>query len=350
MNTPKITIIIPIYNAGRVLRQCVDSCLAQTMQEIEVILVNDASTDNSLSVCEEYAARDSRVVLINKTQNEGVDAARFSAMAVATGQYLTFVDADDWLSRADVLSQMYATAEATGADYVEVGTNRVIGSRGWIKRASVSPVLGLITQPDLFDKYYISFFGVNILSVLMWGKLYRKSVVDNAKIKPTGLKRGQDLAFNMQIFPHLKSIYLSNIVGYNYRWGGLTSKYNPNFLSIYKSLYILKEGLIEKYQYYRATDFLHMEAKNVLRESICQAIIFGNGTREEIIESVRHELQDPIYERILHPYDHPQFYEQPFVMALVAKDVEAMYEECATTVRKERPKRMIKKVANYLLR
>ena len=71
------------------------------------------------------------------------------------------------------------------------------------KKTGLSPVNGLIQQPKLFNKYYISFFGINILSVNMWGKLYRKSSLNAANIQPTGITTGEDLAFNLQLFPYL---------------------------------------------------------------------------------------------------------------------------------------------------
>nr|WP_302600007.1 glycosyltransferase [uncultured Cellulosilyticum sp.] len=91
-----ISIIVPIYNAEQYLEKCIDSILNQTYQKLEVILVNDGSKDNSLEICKQYAARDSRVVVIDK-KNAGVALARNTGLKVATGKYIGFVDPDDWL-------------------------------------------------------------------------------------------------------------------------------------------------------------------------------------------------------------------------------------------------------------
>ena len=180
-----ISIIVPIYNTAKYLSQCIDSILNQSYKNIEIILVNDASPDNSLSICESYSKKDSRIILIDKKINEGVDKARFTGLEYANGKYILFVDSDDWLENSDILSILYQKAEATNADYVEMGMQRVMDRHKWIKNKSISPVTGLIQAPELFDKYYISFFGINILSINIWGKLYRKSTLNEANITPS---------------------------------------------------------------------------------------------------------------------------------------------------------------------
>ena len=92
----KISIILPIYNVDKYLATCLESLLVQTHKEIEMILVNDGSKDNSLEICKEYAEKDSRIIIINK-ENEGVAIARNIGLEVATGKYVAFVDPDDWV-------------------------------------------------------------------------------------------------------------------------------------------------------------------------------------------------------------------------------------------------------------
>ena len=316
----KLSIIIPIYNTSKYLSQCIDSILNQSYKNIEVILVNDASLDNSLSICESYSKKDSRIILIDKKINEGVDKARFTGLEYANGKYVLFIDSDDWLENPEILSIMHQKAEATNADYIEMGMQRVMDRHKWIKNKGISPVTGLIQAPELFDKFYISFFGINILSVNMAGKLYRKSTIDKAKITPTGICMGEDLVFNLQLFPHLKSIYILDTIGYNYRFGGMTSKYNKHLYPDLKYLYTLKEKLIEQYQYYKAWDYIRIEMKNVFCSDICQRIIFKVGTEEEIKVIISQELEDPIWERILQVKEHPSFLQDPFVLAIAQKD------------------------------
>lgn len=295
-----ISIIIPAYNVERYLAQCVDSCLAQTYKDFELIFVNDASKDSTLKLCNAYKRRDRRVKIVNKPINEGVDKARFSGLEQASqeSEYVFFIDSDDWLTHPNVLKQLHEKAEETQADYVEIGMQRVMDRHGIIKRKGISPFIGDISAPELFDKYYISFFGVNILSVNMCGKLYRKSILDKASPHQTGLAMGEDLAFNLQIFPFLKHIYIIDGIGYNYRFGGITSKYNPNLLPDLKRLYCIKEQLIKKYNYEKASDFVRIELKNVLKSDVCQMISFNIGGKEYILNRIKTELNDPVYERM----------------------------------------------------
>lgn len=98
MITPKISIIIPVYNVAQYLRQCVDSVIHQSYKNIEIILVNDGSTDGSLAICEEYKQKEERIVLLNKA-NGGLSDARNFALPKATGDYVWFVDSDDWIAQ-----------------------------------------------------------------------------------------------------------------------------------------------------------------------------------------------------------------------------------------------------------
>lgn len=137
-----ISIIIPIYNTSKYLSQCIDSCLCQSYKDIELILVNDKSTDNSLSICQKYARTDNRIRIIDKQINEGVEKARLSGLQSAKGEYLTFIDSDDYLCNDNILSVMHKKAEESKSDYVEMGMQRVMDSHGWIKHVSKQIVRG----------------------------------------------------------------------------------------------------------------------------------------------------------------------------------------------------------------
>ena len=261
-----ISVIIPVYNTAKFLFTCIKSIIDQTYQDLEIILVNGASTDNSIQICNTFREKDNRIVLIDKQQNEGVEKARYDGILTATRNYICFVDSDDWLEK-DTLKRMYEKAVETDADYVEVGMQRVLDRHKIIKKKVHSTIKGLITQPQLFDSYYISFFGVNILSVNIWGKLYKSSILQNPP-QPIGLAMGEDLYFNLEIFPHLQKIYIDDYIGYNYRFGGMTTQYNKNLLPNLKVLYSIKKRKIEKYKYDKASEYIRIELKNILISDI----------------------------------------------------------------------------------
>lgn len=345
-----ISVIVPVYNVQHYLSQCIDSIINQDYKDIEVILVNDASTDDSLKICRYYAKKDDRIKIINKTLNEGVDKARFSGLDEAKGEYVTFVDSDDWLEGPDTIKEMMEIAQETGVDYVQVASQRVLDKYGFIKKKRISSVSGLIEKPVLFDKYYISFFGYNILHVGIWGKLYKRKIINDALLKPSGLSMGEDLYFNMMLFPHLNSIYIMNKIGYNYRFGGMTSKYNPHLLPDLKSLFTIKDGLIEKYNYDKAYDFTRIELKNVLLSDICQLITYDNRCKVYIYEKIREELNDPIYDEVQKVKNHPNFLKDPFVISMTQKDIQSIYEYCYKIVKKNKYRQGIKRIASLLLK
>ena len=112
----KVSIIIPIFNTETFLKRCVSSVIDQTLKDIEIILVDDGSTDNSGNICDEFAQKDSRVKVIHK-KNEGVGIARNSGINIAKGGYIGFVDSDDWVD-ADMYETLYNAAKENGADIV----------------------------------------------------------------------------------------------------------------------------------------------------------------------------------------------------------------------------------------
>lgn len=344
-----VSVIIPVYNTSKFLPQCLDSVLNQTCIDLDVIIVNDASTDKSLSVCNRYANKDKRIRIVDKLQNEGVDRARFSGLALAKGEYVMFIDSDDWLCDKDILRKMVDKAEGTGVDYVEMGMQQVMDRHGWIKRPRNNSIIGLIPQPELFNKFYISFFGTYILSVNIWGKLYRKSVLDRANLLPSGMAVGEDLLFNMKLFPYLNRIYIMKDVGYNYRFGGMTAKYNPHLYPDLKQLYLLREQLIEQYHYYIASNYNKVEIKNALWADICQHIFYHVGTEEEIVSNISKELADPMWDRVMQIGNLPAFLNDPFIKAIQMKDACKMYLICQEKVRSKRWNKLVKRMALSVL-
>ena len=345
-----ISVIVPVYNTSQYLAQCLHSILTQTYEVIEVLVVNDASTDNSLAVAKEFEEKDKRVKIINHSANAGVDKARFSALDKAKGEYVLFVDSDDWLGNRDVLMTMLDIMLEVKADYVEILSQRVLDSWGLFKLKSSCHISGLIKQPQLYRDFYLSFFGKNLLPINIWGKLYRRSVIEKANLKPSGLAMGEDLYFNMMLFPHLQSIFIMDYVGYNYRFGGLTSRYNPRLLSDQKKLFVIKDRTINEMNYDIAHDFVRFELKNVFRSDICQKLVFGIGDKNDILKQIKEELKDPLYDEVQKVNNTPGFHDSPFVKAMAISDAETIYELCLESVKKHRFHRSFMKFANSMLK
>ena len=119
MQDKKLSVIVPVYNVERYIRKCLDSLVNQTYKNLEIILVDDGSPDNSGAICEEYASRDSRVRVVHK-ENGGVSSARNVALDIATGDYICFVDPDDWIA-LNAYEELLAKFEEPGVDAVFFG-------------------------------------------------------------------------------------------------------------------------------------------------------------------------------------------------------------------------------------
>ena len=243
---------------------------------------------------------------------------------------------------------MYNEIKTSNYDYVEIGMNRVLDNHSLLKKKRTNPVIGEIAQPELFDKYFLSFLGVNILSVNMCGKLYNKEVIEKNNISIQGVTMGEDLAFNLQLFPHLKKIKIIPYNGYNYKFGGMTTKYNKNLLPDLKKLYTIKKELIDKYQYYKASDYIRIELKNVLISDIKQRILFKYGSQEDIINQINQELMDSIWNDI-QQIKNSNIIASPIVQAVINKDANTIYRLCKSETRKYYPQWILKRVISKIL-
>lgn len=344
----EISIIIPIYNAAKHLTDCFESIRNQTFQDYEVVLVEDASTDNSLTICQEYTYNDKRWKILRKVLNEGVEKARLDGLQIAQGKYVFFIDADDWLDHANVLNLLYQKAEETQADYVETGVQRVFNRHKWIKKKRESLITGLIENPELFKAYYHSFFGKQMLSVNIWGKLYRKSTIDKVQPQSWGLSMGEDLAFNIQLFPFLERIYIMESIGYNYRYGGMTCGYNPHLYPDLRKLYLQKEKLIEQYHYTQALDSTRIEMTNVLHSDILQEICYHKRSEAEICNRIQQQLKDPIWEKVLQIQAPTSEMNQSFVHLLATNNAQELYRFCIQEHQNKWLIRLIEKIKNNI--
>lgn len=161
--TPAVSVIIAVYNAAPFLAACVDSLIGQCLDDIEIILVNDGSTDDSPSLCDHYAARDARVRVIHKP-NGGVSSARQRGIEAARGEYTIHADPDDW-AEPEMLAELYAHAQRTGADMVicDYFLNRPNGQR-YCRQAPSA-----LSPQTVLRELYVHLFGS------CWNKLVRRS-------------------------------------------------------------------------------------------------------------------------------------------------------------------------------
>ena len=167
---PKLSVIVPVYNASSWLRRCVDSVLEQPFRDFELILVDDGSRDSSGTICDEFAARDGRVQVIHQV-NTGVSAARNVGIKSAQGEYLQFVDSDDWLEE-NYSGALLAAAEQSGADVVIAGFRTVQEMSYSSKKPPEYEIRQARELTEAFDPFYFS-----MLLNSPCNKVYRRELV-----------------------------------------------------------------------------------------------------------------------------------------------------------------------------
>lgn len=170
-----VSIIIPIYNVERYLRQCLDSIANQSYTNIEVILVDDGSTDGSGAICDAYAAADMRFRVIHQ-QNAGAANAKNTGLDVVTGAYVAFVDSDDWVER-NWIASMVRAVESEMADVVECNFRKEYRTRSETENDN-SYCAGMFTACD-----YLRFYLNNWTCSLFWNKLFKANIIGDIRFR-----------------------------------------------------------------------------------------------------------------------------------------------------------------------
>lgn len=191
---PEISVIVPVYNVAPYLAACLDSILAQTFRDFELILVEDGSTDGSREIAEEYEAKDARVRLVEHRWNHGTSAARNLAMELSRGKYVAFVDSDDILS-PEYLSYFYQAAEQTGTDVAQAGFHEFSRTPG------DGDVVRWTEQPGFIPaklQVRMNFFLPLRVHIAPWSKLFRKDFLDRHHLAFPTTPVANDVCFHYQ--------------------------------------------------------------------------------------------------------------------------------------------------------
>ena len=345
-NQPKVSVICPVYNAEKHLKKCITSVLNQSFKEFEFILVNDSSSDNSASIIQHYAKQDSRIKYLDHEHNQGEGQTRFTGIEHSQADYLMFIDADDWYSSCAV-EVLYKKIKKEKADIVYASFSRsynelkVFQSRPFNNLASSKNrrAKTCLTKPQLFDTFFHSYFGKNLLTVTMWAKIYRKETILKAKVQPTHLKMGEDLSFNMQLHPFLNKVCLIPDLVYYYRFGGMTSTSNPNFLRDAKILFQHKKKYIEQYSYNKALPFIHFELVNIFYAHFINLMVLDKKTIEEVEPLIQKELEDDLYSSF-----EPYLQEHKKGKHIVKKDISKIFDYIQIHSKKQGRKYQIKRL------
>lgn len=304
MTEPRISVIIPVYNVETYLRRCVDSVIGQDYTDLEIILVDDGSSDSSGAICDEYARKDGRIKVIHQ-ENMGLYGARNTGMGAAVGEYISFIDSDDWIEEG-TYSYMMKIVDAWHPDMIRFGFKKIMNGRtiadkrlpyqeGLYEGEAVRTLqLDTISNEGILD-----YKKTRILSAC--SVLYRRELIVKQGICFMSEREilNEDYLFVLQASQAATSIYVSDKTFYCYdtREGSITMSYRHNMISRKKKLF---------HMYCHSLDMndrdVRIRLKNFYIDCIYACIVnecSGYRSRTESVAAIRGLLQDAKLQRYL---------------------------------------------------
>lgn len=253
-----ISVVIPIYNVQKYLRRCLDSIINQTYRDIEILLINDGSTDKSLEICREYLNKDKRIKLISK-KNEGLGMARNTGIDNATGEYVCFFDSDDFIA-TDTIEKLYNVIEREKTQIVCYGFCSVSSSGKILKRyiPNIEKVYFKDTEvineflPELITENPDTGISTN-LNMSAWASIYSLKLIKDSKWKFVSERDiiSEDIYSLLKLYKDVKSVYVLKDVLYFYCENdqSLTHTYREDRYKKIEYFYIKSRELIDELKY-----------------------------------------------------------------------------------------------------
>ena len=257
-----ISVIVPVYNVEKYLRRCVESVLAQTYQNLEVILVDDGSTDQSGAICDEATKSDSRIIVIHQ-KNAGLSAARNTGIRAAQGELICFLDSDDWIE-ADTIQKAFEASNDT--DMVIWGYHAdFVDSEEALSNTNMHIAEGLCSQES--NSVLNSQTAMGLIGYA-WNKLYKSALIEGCAF-PEGVSLVEDILFNAKIICQCKSIRFIPIAGTHYIQRPRTTlgnKFYPDYFELKIAACHAREKILRHF------GFTNTECQHTLSSSYLAAI------------------------------------------------------------------------------
>ncbi len=269
MKEPKISVIVPVYNVEQYLKKCLDSILSQTFSNIEIICVNDGSTDKSRKILEEYKKKDSRIIIVDK-ENGGLSSARNAGMKIAKGEFFSFIDSDDWVD-ITMLEKLYKNITVFNTDISICAVHQFDETNRKIDDSNPYYTLGYFDETftnNIFSYKDTKPFIMDVC-VMAWNKLYRRSLIDKCSaVFPDGLIF-EDGPFFFTIFFQTNKVSIVRDFLYYYRINrknSIIQKAGKKFLNVIDVAEIMYEKIKDlpdfddiKYTFFRkkVEDFIY---------------------------------------------------------------------------------------------
>ena len=348
-SNPKVSILIPLYNQERYIDACIKSVCRQTYKNLEVIIVNDGSTDRSPQMAKDWAVKDNRLIIVDK-QNEGLPMARYDAYKRASGEFLFILDSDDYIPK-NAIELLVGHMTSKKVDVVLGSRTQVLGliKRSHYTDSGSFPFHEVVIQPNLFNKYYLNFFGKHYFSIMIRGNMYRKSVVDKA-MRHTRLCCdeisfvGEDHYAFMKLFPFLGSMYRTNETTYYYRCGGASS---DRFSPTYPSLFFLSDERLKLLDHYRLDEGyrpLFEDYANNLFYHASQLITYKQADKNGVIDFFKNELSTRSVAQRMYENLDAEDMNSPHLRLILNRDFEGLYNYINDSINHVSLKHRLKKM------
>lgn len=280
----KVSVVVPVYNVEKYLKRCLDSIINQTYKNIEIILVNDGSKDNSRDICEEYEKNFDNIILINQ-ENGGLSAARNTGLKYVKGEAVTFVDSDDWLE-LDAIKYYVDSMKKYNVDMVVTNNIRTKDYQKNILQPN-NIKEEVLTQEDYAKKFFK--IDGNSIEYYAWSKLYKREIMEDVEF-PVGLF-AEDVLGTFRYMKNSQSIFYSNKITYNYfiNDNGLTAKFGDKDFDLEK----IWDTIVEESEGYENKNFLKYAVINRKRidfNLLCRIALAEN--KEENIEKYNRKITE----------------------------------------------------------
>lgn len=343
---PEVSVIVPIYNVEDYLEKCLDSIINQTFKDIEIICVNDGSTDNSRKILEEYKIKDSRIKIVDK-KNGGLSSARNAGLKVASGKYIGFIDSDDWIDLT-MIEKLYKNITVLDTDIAMCAVHLFDENEQKINDSE--SYFNLNYFDSSFDNRVFSYEDVKPflmdVCVMAWNKLYKKSFLDDCKAEfPEGLIF-EDGPFFFSIFFKTKRVSIVRDLLYYYRInrvGSIVQKGGIKFLDIIDVVNLMCNSLKQtdifddvKYEFFhrKADDIIYryelitLKLKNKFSKKFKRESILLD---ESVFDFAYINKEIPITYRSLCAIKNKtsilSFYYRKFIIRLMYKIMQILYTE-----------------------
>lgn len=328
---PILSVIIPVYNVSLYLDECLSSVVHQSLQDIEIICINDGSTDNSLDILKKWGKKDHRIVILNQ-ENKGVSTARNEGLKIAQGNYITFVDADDMVF-PNIYSILIPKMQIYELDaYIfafKTFPNEKIETTGFPTNRILTWQELYASNPQIQSKNSLCF---------NWRFIYKKEVlINNQLLFNKNIAIGEDMIYNIDAICHSHRIMVTDNALYIHRMNNPTSamtlKYKANLEKSLVQMYQIKKRQMEKYQLDKFTPFSFDLAKYTILVYIPMLLsnVYHNpqpvNKRKEIKHILSLEMVHDAFRIIGLHNIYPSWKEYIFYLAMKFKLTQIVYYE-----------------------